>query len=47
MLLAEATSIQVASEFLGHKSIASTTAYLSKEILGKEARKFMDDNLDF
>lgn len=36
MLLADATSIQVASAFLGHKSIASTTAYLSQEILGKK-----------
>jgi len=47
MLLASATSIQVASSFLGHKSIASTTSYLSQEILGKEAREFLDKNLDF
>jgi integrase len=47
MLLAGDTSIQVASVFLGHKSIASTTAYLSKNILGKECDEYLKEKLNF
>ena len=47
MLLAQETSLQVASSFLGHKSISSTTSYLSKDILGKEAKEFLSNRLNF
>lgn len=47
MLIADETSIQVASSFLGHKSIASTTAYLSQEQLGREAEDFMSKRMNF
>jgi integrase len=46
-LIAENTSLQVASEFLGHKSIASTTSYLSKAVLGKKSKEYLDENLNF
>jgi integrase len=47
MMIATDNSIQAASQFLGHKSISSTTNYLSKDILGREVKDFMSKKMDF